>query len=383
MHVKTYTGTSITGLLNQIKEEIGSDAVILSTREVVQDNKTVHEVVVGMEEQLSDTTYTKLQIKNNTASIAKETTHTATVPALSCVSEERKSSFSLPIQKATDHLGWKRKIERELSSIQEHICSLLLPSVRTEFLTDTQKDAFEHLIKEGLTEYASVLVYRKMVGNPTESVRAVLSSLIAIRPWEETAWRERIHCVAGVSGVGKSSILLKMALSLQKSNPNTSVLLINLDNERTSGKFFLRHFAGLSKIAYREAKNARELQRIIQQSEAKKILIDVPSLPKGNSLARYLRTMQLEEANVHVVLPASMSTKEIDHVLAMYSIEGKTSIMWTKLDEAFFFANIVNTSIMKGIPLSAISFGKGLQNTFAPISSDMLWDIVFTHSLPQ
>lgn len=383
MHVKTYTGTSITGLLTQIKEEIGSDAVILSTREFVQDNKTVHEVVVGMEEPISDTTYTKLQVRNNTASMLKETIHTAAVPTLAYTQEDGKSSFSLPMQKSTEHLGWKKKIERELSSIQEHICSLLLPSVRTEFLTDTQKDAFEHLVKEGLTEYASVLVYRKMVGNPTESVGSILSSLIALRPWNEESWRERLHCVVGVSGSGKSSTVLKMALSLQKSSPNTSVLLINLDSERTSGKFFLRHFAGLSKIAYQEAKNAKELQYIIQQSEAKKIVIDVPSLTKGDSLARYLRTMQLEEANVHVVLPASMSIREIDHILAMYSIEGKTSVMWTKLDEAFFFANIVNTAITKGIPLSAISFGKGLQNTFAPVSFDMLWNVIFTHTLPQ
>ena len=49
MQVKTYTGNSTKEVLDAIKNELGGDAVILSSRERQKDGRRVYEITAGTE----------------------------------------------------------------------------------------------------------------------------------------------------------------------------------------------------------------------------------------------------------------------------------------------------------------------------------------------
>jgi len=58
------------------------------------------------------------------------------------------------------------------------------------------------------------------------------------------------------------------------------------------------------------------------------------------------------------------------------------SIIWTKLDEACSFGNLINVAQMTGLPASALSFGPGVVGAMAAAESQTLWRLVFSHQMP-
>lgn len=354
MRVKTFIGKSITALLAQVKEECGPDAIILSTKEKKDDaGSTLHEIVVGLENAPNPyTTYA------NEPPVAPE------------------------YQERTYSTAFEERVQKELEALKESLFTVLRPTMRLERLTKKQRSILEYLLKEGITEHVAMMLYKKMLVEHNDVPTNTLEEIIPLRPWGTDEWKNKIHCLVGSSGAGKSSSLLRMALHLVKENSDLRVIIINMDTEKSYGKFFLRYFAGLSNIAYQEVQSKEELADVIHSSNADKILIDMPTLPPQYTLARYLRTLNLEQATVHIVLSAGMSKHHIEQTLERYKIEAQSSIVWTKLDEITSYGCLINTAVFFGIPISSLSYGTTVNNSLVPVNETVLWDIIFKHQLP-
>ena len=65
-----------------------------------------------------------------------------------------------------------------------------------------------------------------------------------------------------------------------------------------------------------------------------------------------------------------------------YKSSGPGSIVWTKLDEAVSFGNIVNVACQAGLPVSALSFGAELKESLAPATEPLVWRLIFKRQLP-
>ncbi|MDE7469687.1 MAG: hypothetical protein K2M30_05320 [Desulfovibrionaceae bacterium] len=352
MHIQTFTGSSITALLTQVKEECGADAIILSTKEISSPKGILHEIMVGVED---------VPHKKESLSISE--------PKEQRVNESYSSAF-------------EERVQKELASLKESLFTVLRPSMRLERLTKTQRSLLEYLMEEGISEHVALMIYKKMLYEEGTTITSALQDVISLRPWGEKEWKSRIHCLVGTSGSGKSSSLLRMALHLVKENSSLRVVILNMDTERSYGKFFLRYFAGLSNIEYKEVAPNENIQDVLSSIHADRILIDMPSLPPQYTLARYLRTHGLEQATVHIVLCAGMSKHHIERTLERYKIDAQTSIIWTKLDEITAYGCLINTAVFFGIPISSLSYGTTVQNSLVPVTENVLWDIIFKHQLP-
>lgn len=352
MHIQRFTGSSITALLAQVKETCGSDAIILSTKEIPSPQGILHEIMVGVEEVTQEP---------------------------NVATPQRIAEYKEPIAYSSE---FEQKVQKELESLKESLFTVLRPSMRLERLTKTQRSLLEYLLQEGISEHVALMIYKKMLYEDTISMTTALQEFIPLRPWGEKEWTNKIHCLVGSSGAGKSSSLLRMALHLVKENPSLRVVILNMDTEKSYGKFFLRYFAGLSNIEYKEITPNDNIQDVLHSLTADRILIDMPSLPSDYTLARYLRIHGLEQATVHVVLCAGMSKHHIEHTLQRYKIDTQTSIIWTKLDEITEYGCLINTAVFFGIPISSLSYGTTVQNSLVPVTENVLWDIIFKHQLP-
>lgn len=351
MKIQTFTGKSITTLLAQIKEECGPDAIILSTKERSSAQGILHEIVVGIEEHA---------LKGSDV-------------------DEEVALFG---QQGTYSSAFEERVQRELSALKESLLTVLRPSMRLEQLTKKQRTILEYLLSEGITDHVAMMIYKKMLKEEHSAITQTLEEFIPLRPWGEHEWTNKIHCLVGSSGSGKSSSLLRMALHLVKENSRLRVAILNMDTERSYGKFFLRYFAGLSNIAYQEVSPTENIYDVIDTIQADKILIDMPTLPQNTTLARYLRIHGLEQSTVHIVLSAGMSKHHIERTLERYKIDAQTSIIWTKLDEVSSYGFLINTAVFFGIPISSLSYGTTVQNSLIPVTENILWDIIFKHQLP-
>ncbi len=351
MQVKTFTGPDAKTVLGRIKQEMGLDAVILSKHEGNGDNGPWCEMTAGLERA---------------------------VKTLDAGGNGNGKGAASPA-------GWN-EWHREWSLIKEHLLVLMKPGIRLDDLSPRQRVALEYLEREGVEGTVLLDLFGRLRNTPHSSVLEPLSDMVSVKPWDENHWPERVHAVAGPYGAGKTSTLVRMALSLRSRRPDMSICIVNADSERGNGRLLLKHYAELSDMAYREASDGVSLANVLRESrQFDRVLIDLPGLGRQDSFSALSTRMGLcaaQDMAVHLVLAPSYAPQQMSSFMRQYANGCAGSIIWTKLDEACTFGAVVNMAVSSGLPVSALSFGPGLKNTLTPARDVMLWRLLFKHQLP-
>lgn len=351
MQVKTFTGPSAQAVLAQIKSELGPDAVILSTRDGRREGKRFCEVTAGVE-------------RNGQARAGYGGNGNGEGDAMN------------------PPAGWE-SWHREWSCIKEHLLALMKPGLSLEKLTPRQRLALEYLEREGVEDAVLMTLYRRLLAAPGASVLEPLTGMVPVRPWSRDAWPQRVHVFAGPFGAGKTTTLVRMALTQRGNTASSSVRVVNADCERGNGRLLLRHWAELSGFEHFEAADAGAMG-IALDCDADTIFVDMPGLVRGETLAGRLADLGLtgDDVAVHLVLPPHCGGAQTADFVARYRAPGTASIVWTKLDEACTYGTLVNVAAANGLPVSALSFGPGLRGSLTPASESALWRLVFKRQLP-
>lgn len=340
MQVKTFTGPNVQTVLAQVKADMGTDAIILSSRDMRKDGQLWHEVTAGVDN-----------------------------PA------------------ASESEGWG-EWHKEWDRVKEHLYALMQPSLQWERLSPRQRVALEYLQREGADDAVVVELYHKLSNAPGTSVLEALSEVVPTRPWTLEAWPERVHVMAGPSGSGKTTAALRMAMLLRQEDSTLKIAFINGDCERGNGRLLLRHWAELSDFAYFEACDADSMRVALRSSaEADCVFIDLPGLSStsGNgTLTEALAALNLQGigAVVHLAMPPHYGAVQSRAFIKRYQSGMLASIVWTKLDEAACYGPMINVATTSGLPVSALSYGSGMRGTLTPAREGTLWRLVFKRQLP-
>ena len=295
------------------------------------------------------------------------------------------SSYSIP-----GKLQW----QEEWSIIKSHLLTLMKPSLRLDLLQPRQRLALEFLQREGVEDEALLFLYDQLRDTPMANVLAPLSGLVPVRPWGQEHWPQRLHFVAGPYGAGKTSLAIRMALNLRRVSPDCRICLVNADAARGNGRLLLRHYCELSELAYKEASSTLELVAALNTAERQgfdRILVDLPGMGREGTLARLLADSGLAErcgededsVAVHLALPPHYAGRELHAFLERYRTRHAGSLVWTKLDEAEQYGQIVNVGAASGLPVSSLSFGPGLGSSLVAAKEVLLWRLLFKRELPE
>lgn len=361
MQLRTFSARTTTAVLTQIKEELGPEAIILDTRE--------EDGVVTM-----------------TAALER---HHAEEPQKAMGGAAAPVGFGLAGGLVPAGSAW----QEEWNCIKSHLLALMKPALKMDELPPRQRLALEFLQRQGVNDESVMHIFRRLVKHPEVSILDPLGRIVAVQPLGEESWPQRIQFLAGPFGAGKTSVAIRMALSLRKSAPGLRTCLVNADTTRGSGRLILRHYAELSDFAYKEAVGAMELTMAVAAAEEEgydRILVDLPGLARGAFLAELLERAGLDHSSgrkaldiaVHLVLPPHYGEAQLAGMLERYRTGLAGSVVWTKLDEAEHFGQIVNVGLATGLPVSAVSYGPGLGSSLAPASASMLWRLLFKKELP-
>ncbi len=353
MQVKTFTGATSQEVLAMVKAEMGPDAVILGNRTYRKNGVVCHEITAGLERDTQ---------KAQTA---------------------QGSLGQSPDMPATPG-GWN-EWHREWMRIKDQLFALMKPAIQLDRLSPRQRVALEYLQREGVSDDVAVELYRRLLANPGSSVLECLGGMVPVKPFGPDMWPQRIQIMVGPFGSGKTMTGLRFALYLRKLDAAIRIAFINADSLRGNGRLVLRHWAELSNFAYLEAPDRDAMKRaIVATATFDTVFIDAPGLGRGGNLADWQKDMALEnmDAARHLTLAPFCGKLQIQDFIRRYKMNFPSSLVWTKLDEAASYGNIVNVAHESGLPVSALSYGPELKESLSPATEPLVWRLIFKRQLP-
>jgi len=348
MQVRTFTGTSTSEIMARIKSELGPDAIILSNQKQARKGGTCYEIMAAL-----------------------DMPQTQSGPA----------ELAMPL--AQDDAGCLRE---EWSKLRKQLMAVLKPQMDMRLLTPRQQLVFEYLEREGVNEDVLLDLWEKFRHAPDVPTLTVMNSLVAVRPWFESSWPHKFHLLTGPFGSGKTSTTLRLALAMKKKDPKRRILVVNADRSQGKGRLYLRHYTELSGLAYRELDNSAQWESLERDARSHDlVLLDLPGLPACHQLDSWLQDVSggsLPSCHVHLVLSPLFAPAQMDAFVARFRSESAASIIWTKLDEACNYGEIINQANNTGLPISLFSLGPDLKNSLAQPKDQDVWKLLLRHELP-
>lgn len=350
MQVKTFTGTSTKEVMARIKAELGPDAIILSNQKHVRNGVNHFEIMAALDSDAPGKTQDISPLPS---------------PALS---------------------GDWGQMRDEWTQLRKQLMAVLKPQMNMTLLTPRQQVVLDYLEREGVREEVSMTLWEKFRRTPEEPTLSVMGEMIGVSPWLDTAWPHKFHILAGPTGSGKTSTILRLALEMKKNQPKKRILIANADRSQGKGRLYLRHYTELSGLAYKELDTPEDWKKIAQNSSAYDlILIDLQGLPGKCNLSEWLHEISgglALTAHIHLLLSPLYGAAQTDNFMSRMQTPQAASIIWTKLDEACNYGEILNQANMTGLPVSLLSVGPELKNTLVQPKKQDIWRLLLRHELP-
>lgn len=376
MRVKTFRGENMAAALSQIRQELGKEAVILGSQTVREDGRSLCEVMAALEHPGQP-----LPIRS-----AATVTTGATCPTKPGNGNGNGQPVPQSLRSPQPGKAGQADWNREWCEIKGHLLALMRPRMDLSALSPRQRLALEYLEREGVNEASILAIYRSIVERCEEAVIPALSRIVAVKPLTLQAWPNTAHMFLGPSGVGKTTILLRLALDARRRLPQKRVVVVNADTGRGKGRLMLRHYAELSGLTYAEVDSPDDFGRILDGAAAgDAVFVDTPSLTREGALAAWYAEMGLPGRAglaAHLVLSPLFSDAQADYYLRTGRCEHLTSLIWTKLDEACNYGSLVNMAHASSLPVSALTFGPDLTGSMAAATGKAVWKLLFKHQLP-
>ena len=412
MKVKTFHALTMQDAIRAIKEELGPDAVILSSKEVHQGgrlmscfNKPVLEVMAAAEfdplphikqarevpapnetkpvvtpEPAPATTWTQpvgpdvfretLKGMLATAGAAPKRTTDPVVPAVA-PRQERPMARRLP-ERAQGRLKELRNELRELS----HELGASLPAAAQSLGHHAVPEIAtlcRNLVAQGLRPSSADRIGRSLAAgflrgpsNDPQILQAALAQSLAqdIRvsgPLLSGQGDRTIAMMIGTNGAGKTAAITKLAAHYQLEEKK-SVAIVSLDTYRLASVEQLRMYANVLGIPCESALSAKQAAACVRRhADADVILLDTAGFGENDlRLVHSLHQLLKDEPEVqtHVVVSASTREQDLTRQIAQIHALPLLRLLFTKLDETDAFGALYELSYQSGIPLSYWSAGQ-------------------------
>ncbi len=367
MLVKKFLADNYAEALDRVKQELGQDALILSTRSI-----KFHPNEDGGE------TSSCVEI---TAALEREPVTEPEKPRVPLVPEPDGSPMELP------NGGWEQ--------IQPLIQSLMTKTdrARSAGLKPGQMDLFGHLIRQGVDEEFAVRLFTLLnskrgqsgkVNGENEKVtlgRLMKGMLKCPGPLELNKGKPKIVAFVGPTGAGKTTTVAKLAAHFALVQ-NKKVAIVSLDTFRVGAVEQLEAYGELMDVPVESAQGRLDFRKTIQKHSDKDLIL-VDTTGKSHRDTEYALELAAifhsagGEVETHLVASVTAQNEVLNYTASQFSILKPDRILFTKLDEGVTFGHLFNFAVRHRLPFSYFTAGQRVPEDIETASKGRVIRLIF------
>ena len=401
MKMKSYRATDMRQALSLIRDAQGPDAVILSSKRIPGGVEVVAAVDYDTEAVSAPTqSYAAPAVAAPAYDEGRESYHAraAQISAAMSVREQSATRSPEPRAKASESYRPRSKpvapamddlIDSQPAAVGEELRTLR-QMLETQFATLAWNDLsrrsplqislLKQLTELGLAaDLASELVAQMPARMESdEAQRFALAQMARRIPTMEERWLDHggIVAMVGPTGVGKTTLIAKLAARWVMRHGARSLALISADSVRIGAQEQVHTLGRLLGVPAYGIESVRELPQLLDHlSDRRLILIDTAGLSqrddrlRGELAALASAHPRLESA---LVMSAAAQAGAIEESVERFAAANPQSCILTKLDEATSLGGAISTLIRARIPLAYLSDGQRVPEDLSAARSHQL-----------
>jgi flagellar biosynthesis protein FlhF len=368
MDIKTFEAFSMKDVIKSVKQTLGSDAVILSTKEKASPNGkgTVYEVTAAASSSAR---------KTGTSHATQHLQQMNNGPAPDF------DAINVRLTAIAEQIPTKRHLTNMDAGIHE-LKLLLLEALRLkensqfEDASPALANIMTQLKVMGVNESSIIELVKHLRSLPPpegktpedeyyrgQAIRWMMKRIKIAPKWVVMKGTTAYQVVIGPTGVGKSSTIAKLAAHY-KMKERANVMVVSMDNHRIAAADQMRVFCKIIGVPFATASSPEEIAAIVAaKRDLELVLIDTGGIsPKNPSQIEQLANMKSSSMpfDFHLCLSITDKEQQMDAAIRAFSVIGLNSIVFSKLDESWSFGEIYNLSKKWGLPLSFFAIGQDI-----------------------
>ncbi|MEW6507398.1 MAG: flagellar biosynthesis protein FlhF [Bacteroidota bacterium] len=368
MQIKKFLAPTLKEAIEQMKAELGGDAIILGTRVIEGDRrfnvKKMFEITAGLD-------------KKQSKKVEPIFTHNT----------QAKTELELELEKL------KKKVFQEKEIVKNNVASNNI--VERKQLNEKEQE---------LKELADVLIHHEVQKNIVKELinqlenynglvdvskleSYLISGIASLIPSKEfNVKKNKLSKVAlvGPTGVGKTTCIAKLAI-ISKIIHKLNVGLISIDTYRLGAIDQLRIFSEISDIEMAVAYEPGDMSKLVKKFKDKDLIfIDTIGRSQRNAenlsdIKAYLDAVNPDETIL--VTSATTSTRTLIDISQKFSPLNYSSVIFTKIDEAVSYGNILNFVYNSNVPVMFLTNGQVIPDDIISVNSEQLAKLIFSGKL--
>ncbi|MBF0226116.1 MAG: flagellar biosynthesis protein FlhF [Desulfobacterales bacterium] len=395
MEVKKYTAKTINEAIAKIKEELGSDAMILSTKRIPKGPKDPYG------DDLFEVTAAKNPVKEEnikpTESFIKKSPK---------FTEYFNGLLESEIEDVTSLIG-KRSSEEEIDDYSDKTWNVLRNEILTikdmiflmnqsgglpEFLHVHPEalNIYTMLVKSGISEKRSQQFVKKGIEGLNSKtsdpkalsknvIKEIILSFSVTNPFEPNSEKRYIAAFTGPTGVGKTTTIAKIAAELCIKQKR-SVGLISIDSYRIGAVEQLKTYAAIMGIPCLAAFSSQDLQLAAKKLQNKEIILIDTAGHSHLDNERMNELGRIMDANLsisnHLLLSTTIRDSDMKDASENFSILKPKTYIFTKIDETKKRGCIIDQVLDLKMPISFITNGQKVPEDIMPATKNNVLKII-------
>lgn len=348
MKIRSFFAHSVEQAIQEARQQLGSEAVLITSRRASPQDRHLgsYEVVFGSTAPMPEATPPP-DLNREVAALREQ---------MESIKRALASGIAAPAAGASP----------ELTAIRQQLMDAGMEAATAQQIVDDASTWSRELPPAQRSSISSL---------ETLAAQSIRQRLRFAPASSESPGTKRSIVLIGPPGAGKTTTLAKIAIR-NCLGARLSTRIISVDPFRVAAHEKLRSLAKIMGLGFTAANSIREFQDAVDEFRSKDILlIDTPGfgsndLDTARDLAGCLAQMSATE--IHLVLPACLSQKDLLRYVRMYSDFQTDYLLFTRLDETESTGASLGAAIEFNQPLSYFTGGQSIPEDIEPASADPL-----------